>query len=87
MGRRRSWTRRLTGRSGSEGMTAEDGTRRVARGVAWAGICLVIFSGWFAVTRLVLTTADLRIWDVVLLRFGGVGRCCCRRCCWGRAAD
>jgi len=44
--------------------------RRIAFGLAWAMLALAIFSGWFAVTRLVVT-GDLRVWDVVALRFGG----------------
>lgn len=44
--------------------------RRVALGLAWAAAGLLVFSGWFAVTRLVVT-GDLRVWDVVALRFGG----------------
>jgi drug/metabolite transporter (DMT)-like permease len=40
------------------------------RGVIWSGVGLAIFSGWFVVTRLVMT-GDLRVWDVVALRFGG----------------
>lgn len=39
-------------------------------GLAWAGLALAIFSGWFVVTRLVITS-DLGVWDVVALRFGG----------------
>ena len=30
----------------------------------------MIFSGWFVVTRLVIT-ADLQVWDIIALRFGG----------------
>lgn len=39
-------------------------------GFAWAGLALAIFSGWFVVTRLVITSG-LLTWDVVALRFGG----------------
>lgn len=44
--------------------------RRLVLGLAWAAVGLLVFSGWFAVTRLVVT-GDLRVWDVVALRFGG----------------
>ncbi|RYF03559.1 MAG: EamA/RhaT family transporter, partial [Deltaproteobacteria bacterium] len=43
---------------------------QVVRGLLWAFIGLLVFSGWFAVTRLVVT-GDLRVWDVVALRLGG----------------
>lgn len=48
---------------------AADGPCRVGRGLAWSSLALVILSGWFVVTRLVVMT-DLQIWDVVALRFG-----------------
>lgn len=43
--------------------------RRIARGVMWAGLAVAILSGWFVVTRLGLRH-EMRIWDVVALRFG-----------------
>lgn len=39
------------------------------RGAAWAACALAIFAGWFVVTRLSVTH-ELRIWDIVALRFG-----------------
>jgi drug/metabolite transporter (DMT)-like permease len=39
------------------------------RGAAWAACALAIFAGWFVVTRLSITH-ELRIWDIVALRFG-----------------
>ena len=43
---------------------------QVARGVVWGGVSVAILSGWFVVTRLGLRH-ELRIWDVIALRFGG----------------
>jgi drug/metabolite transporter (DMT)-like permease len=42
---------------------------RIARGMVWAGLSVAILSGWFVVTRLGLRH-ELRIWDVIALRFG-----------------
>jgi drug/metabolite transporter (DMT)-like permease len=42
---------------------------QVTRGVIWAGVSVAILSGWFVVTRLGLHH-ELRIWDVLALRFG-----------------
>lgn len=42
---------------------------QVARGLLWGGVSVVILSGWFVVTRFGLQH-DLRIWDIVALRFG-----------------
>jgi hypothetical protein len=42
---------------------------QVTRGVIWAGVSVAILSGWFVVTRLGLRH-ELRIWDVIALRFG-----------------
>ena len=42
---------------------------RLAQGVIWGGLAVVVLSGWFVVTRLGLRQ-DLRVWDVVALRFG-----------------
>lgn len=38
-------------------------------GVFWAGLGVLIFAGWFVVTRLGVSQA-LRVWDIVALRFG-----------------
>src|ERR1700761_3750865 len=43
--------------------------RRVA-GVMWATLSVLIFSGWFVVTRFSVTH-ELEIWDIMALRFGG----------------
>lgn len=39
------------------------------RGLFWAAVAVLTFSGWFATTRLTVTHT-LRVWDVVVLRFG-----------------
>jgi hypothetical protein len=39
-------------------------------GFAWAARSISIFSGWFVVTRFGMTH-ELRIWDIMALRFGG----------------
>jgi drug/metabolite transporter (DMT)-like permease len=39
-------------------------------GFGWAALSVTVFSGWFVVTRFSVTH-DLRIWDVMALRFGG----------------
>ncbi|MEJ1979060.1 MAG: DMT family transporter [Acetobacteraceae bacterium] len=46
------------------------GNSRLIQGLAWSMAGLAIFSGWMVVTRLVMT-ADLRVWDVIALRYGG----------------
>ena len=38
-------------------------------GYAWAGLSVIIFSGWFVATRFSVTR-ELRIWDITALRFG-----------------
>ena len=38
-------------------------------GLGWAGLSVLIFSGWFVVTRFSVTR-ELRIWDITALRFG-----------------
>lgn len=38
-------------------------------GFAWAALTVMIFSGWFVVTRFGVTR-ELRIWDIAALRFG-----------------
>jgi drug/metabolite transporter (DMT)-like permease len=42
---------------------------RIAKGVSWGGLAVVVLSGWFVVARLGLRQ-DLRVWDVMALRFG-----------------
>jgi hypothetical protein len=42
---------------------------RIAQGVIWGSLAVVVLSGWFVVTRLGLRQ-DLRVWDVMALRFG-----------------
>lgn len=41
----------------------------IAQGVMWGSLAVVVLSGWFVVTRLGFRQ-DLRIWDVLALRFG-----------------
>ncbi len=55
-----------TGRSGP---VPERSLRALLDGFAWAALSLAIFSGWFVVTRLGMLR-ELRIWDVMALRFG-----------------
>jgi drug/metabolite transporter (DMT)-like permease len=43
---------------------------RRAAGFLWATLSVLIFSGWFVITRFSLTR-ELEIWDIVALRFGG----------------
>jgi drug/metabolite transporter (DMT)-like permease len=38
-------------------------------GFIWATVSLMIFSGWFVITRF-RVTHELRIWDIMALRFG-----------------
>src|ERR1700739_511786 len=42
---------------------------RIAQRVIWGSLAVVVLSGWFVVTRLGLRQ-DLRVWDVMALRFG-----------------
>jgi drug/metabolite transporter (DMT)-like permease len=44
-------------------------SRSILRGVCWAGLSVMIFAGWFVVTRFSVTR-ELRLWDVTALRFG-----------------
>jgi drug/metabolite transporter (DMT)-like permease len=44
------------------------GSWRTAQGVVWGSLSVAILSGWFVVTRLGLRQ-DLRVWDVIALRF------------------
>jgi drug/metabolite transporter (DMT)-like permease len=50
-----------------DGTAASD--RRRPTGFIWATFSLVIFSGWFVITRFSVTH-ELRIWDIMALRFG-----------------
>jgi drug/metabolite transporter (DMT)-like permease len=43
--------------------------RRQVRGFLWAGLSVMIFSGWFVITRYSVTR-QLQIWDILALRFG-----------------
>ncbi|SSW67496.1 DMT family transporter [Achromobacter agilis] len=43
--------------------------RNTLRGLFWAGLSVMIFAGWFVVTRFSVTR-ELRLWDVTALRFG-----------------
>ena len=44
--------------------------RKSLSGFGWAALSVTVFSGWFVVTCFSVTH-DLRIWDVMALRFGG----------------
>ena len=52
----------------ADGTAASDGQR--ATGCIWATLSLMLFSGWFVITRFSVTH-ELRIWDIIALRFGG----------------
>jgi drug/metabolite transporter (DMT)-like permease len=41
-----------------------------AAGFLWATLSVLIFSGWFVITRFSVTR-ELEIWDIMALRFGG----------------
>ncbi len=45
-------------------------TRRLLLGFAWSALAVLLFSGWLVVTRFSVTQ-DLRVWDIMALRFGG----------------
>lgn len=45
------------------------GSRRRFAGILWAALAVLIFSGWFVITRFSVTR-ELRIWDITALRFG-----------------
>jgi drug/metabolite transporter (DMT)-like permease len=49
--------------------SVSSGSWRTAQGVVWGSLAVAILSGWFVVTRLGLRQ-DLRVWDVIALRFG-----------------
>jgi hypothetical protein len=49
--------------------SVSSGSWRTAQGVVWGSLAVAILSGWFVVTRLELRQ-DLRVWDVIALRFG-----------------
>src|SRR5271169_3004533 len=42
---------------------------RIAQGVIWGDLAVVVLSAWFVVARLGLRQ-DLRVWDVMALHFG-----------------
>ncbi len=44
--------------------------RRLVLGFTWAALSVVLFSGWFVVTRFSVVQ-HLRVWDIMALRFGG----------------
>ncbi len=44
-------------------------SRTALKGLCWAGLSVMIFAGWFVVTRFSVTR-ELRLWDVTALRFG-----------------
>jgi hypothetical protein len=43
--------------------------RQRAAGFLWAALALLIFAGWFVITRFSVTR-ELQIWDIMALRFG-----------------
>ena len=49
--------------------SVSSGSWLTVQGVVWGGLSVAILSGWFVVTRLGLRH-DLRVWDVIVLRFG-----------------
>lgn len=49
--------------------SAESASWRMTQGIVWGSLSLAILSGWFVVTRLGLRH-DLRVWDIIALRFG-----------------
>jgi len=56
--------------SGSGADLAKSNLRSQLVGFGWAGLSVAIFSGWLVVTRFSVTH-ELRIWDIIALRFGG----------------
>ncbi|WP_426440457.1 DMT family transporter [Bradyrhizobium genosp. P] len=56
-----------------EAVSPADGDRAgmgaTAKGFAWSFLSVAILSGWFVVTRLGFRH-DLRVWDIIALRFG-----------------
>ncbi|MGV2863409.1 DMT family transporter [Achromobacter sp. AGC39] len=44
-------------------------SRKALQGLCWAALSVLIFAGWFVVTRFSVTR-ELRLWDVTALRFG-----------------
>ena len=55
--------------AGQERAAAHRLSRARLAGLAWAALTVVIFSGWFVVTRFSVTR-ELRVWDITALRFG-----------------
>ncbi|WP_412066271.1 EamA family transporter [Rhizobium sp. SYY.PMSO] len=53
----------------AEGDFASSSGLRRLTGFVWAGLSVIIFSGWFVATRFSVIR-ELRIWDITALRFG-----------------
>lgn len=49
---------------------SSSGVRATVSGFVWAGLSVAVLAGWFVVTRAGFRQ-ELRIWDVIALRFGG----------------
>ncbi len=58
--------------------------RESLSGFGWAALSVTVFSGWFLVTR-ISVTRELRVWDVMALRFG-IGALVLLPVLFGRAA-
>ncbi|KZD09723.1 DMT family transporter [Oceanibaculum pacificum] len=54
--------------AGSTGAALASPRKRFA-GLLWAALAVLIFAGWFVITRFSVTR-ELRIWDITALRFG-----------------
>jgi drug/metabolite transporter (DMT)-like permease len=53
----------------AQSCAATSSPSRIAEGLVWGGLSVVVLSGWFVVTRVGLRQ-DLRVWDIIALRFG-----------------
>jgi drug/metabolite transporter (DMT)-like permease len=53
----------------AQSSAATSSPSRIAQGLVWGSLSVVVLSGWFVVTRVGLRQ-DLRVWDVIALRFG-----------------
>jgi drug/metabolite transporter (DMT)-like permease len=60
---------KVTAIASSLSATPKPRLRALLVGFAWAGLSVTIFAGWFVVTRFSVTH-ELRIWDIMALRFG-----------------